>query len=272
MDMADLNLFHSLDYKAYLNAKIASLPKAGRGFKAQLAEQIGCQKAFVSQVLQGESHFNLEHADKINHALHHDKEESIYFLLLIQHARAGTESLRKVFSGQMAELREKRSEFKNRLLHDRELTDRQKGKYYSSWIYAAIRVALTVPSLRKKPALIERLGLTEERLHEALAFLEEAGLVDKKGEEYHPTTMHLHLGKDQDLILRYHTNWRLRALDAIANPSHEDLHFSSVMSLSHSDAAKLKTMITDFITNAQKIAHASPEETLISFCADFYAL
>lgn len=270
--MTDVNLFQIGDYKAYLNAKIASMPKNGRGFRAQLAEKIGCQKAFVSQVLQANAHFNLEHGDKINQALHHDKDESTYFLYLIQHARAGTESLRRHFAELMEQMRARRAQLKHRRVNERELTTEQKGKYYSSWIYGAIRVALTVPSLREKAALQEKLGLTESRLNDALAFLEESGLVERKGDEYLPTAFHLHLGSDQDLIVRHHTNWRLRALDAIANPNYEDLHFSSVVSLSFADAARLKGMIVEFLEQSQTVVRASSEETLYSFSADFFAL
>jgi uncharacterized protein (TIGR02147 family) len=270
--MAEVSIFQNEGYKGYLNAKIASLPRNGRGFKAQLAEKIGCQKAFVSQVLQGESHFNLEHGDKINHALHHDKEEAAFFLLLIQHARAGTESLRRHFQEQIETMREKRAQLKNRLRSDRDLSQEQKGKYYSSWIYGAIRVALTVPQFQTKVALIQKLGITEDRLNEAVAFLEEAGLIERRNEKFLPTALHLHIGNDQDLIVRHHTNWRLRTLDAIANPQREDLHYSSVVSLSVADAARLKSLILDFIEKSRKIVEASPEEELYTFCADFFAL
>ena len=106
------------DYKAYLVGRIASLPHGGRGFRAQLAEKIGIQKAFVSHVLQGNSHFNLEHAEKVNAVFQHNSEESHFFLLLVQLARAGTQTLRQYFQKQMEAIVQKRLLLESRVRND----------------------------------------------------------------------------------------------------------------------------------------------------------
>ena len=172
----------------------------------------------------------------------------------------------------MEAITKKRQLLKTRVVNEAEIPAQHKSKYYSSWIYGAIRVALTVPQLRRKEALARKFSLSENRLTDALQFLEEAGLIEKKGDLYFPTALSLHLGNESDLVTRHHTNWRLRALDSISESSLDDVHFSSVVSLSHSDVQKLKALLANFIQKSQELIRPSPEEVVYSLCADFFAL
>jgi uncharacterized protein (TIGR02147 family) len=270
--MKQESIFDFNDYKAYLDWKIRSMPAGGRGFRSKLAEHIRSQKAFVSQVLKGEAHFNLEHADSINKLLHHDREESRYFLLLIQEIRAGTESLRDFFHSQRIEILNARLMIKNRLKTSEEISEANKGKYYSSWIYGAIRVGLTIPSLRKRENLLQALAIKENHLLEALTFLEGAGLVERRGEEYFPTKVHLHLGHDDSLIVRHHTNWRMKAMDAISKSNTEELHYSSVVSISKKDREKIRSILVGAVEKSMQVVKDSAEEELCVICADLFPI
>jgi hypothetical protein len=53
------------DYKNYVNDVIASMPIKVRGIKKDIPLVLGCLPTYVSQVLGGELHFNLEQADDI---------------------------------------------------------------------------------------------------------------------------------------------------------------------------------------------------------------
>lgn len=267
------SLFDYTDYKRYLDAVIASRPGKGRGIRAELADRIGCQRAFVSQVLQGHAHFNLEHGDKINSYLGHSEEEGHFFLLLIQLARAGTESLREYFRKQMQIVLDRRLVLKQRLPAEDKLSLEDSLRYYSSWLFGAVRVATTIPKLRTRETIARKLGLTVEELMPILEFLVSRGLLETKGTEYLPTTRHMHLGSDSTLIAKHHTNWRVRALTALEREGPKDVHYSSVVSIAREDAQKIKALIVDSIEKVQtKVEKSVPEETLFSFCLDFYEL
>jgi uncharacterized protein (TIGR02147 family) len=268
--MAEKSLFEFGDYKAYLLARIAQMPGGGRGFRSQIAEAIRSQKAFVSQVLKGDAHFNLEHADLINPLLHHDAEEARYFLLLVQYARAGTESLRGFFQKELARISEARLILKNRVGSAEDVSEEDRGTYYSSWVYGAIRVGLTIPRLRKREVLSQALGIREDHLLEALAFLEKAGLIEREGEQYLPSKRHLHLGDDSSLIVRHHTNWRLRAMDAISRADKSELHYSAVVSLSAADAKRIRAILVNAVEMSMAVVKDSPEEELFVICADLF--
>lgn len=54
------SIFDYSDYKAFILSVDQSRP---RGFRKSLAAAIPCQTAYVSQVLNGGAHFNLEQAE-----------------------------------------------------------------------------------------------------------------------------------------------------------------------------------------------------------------
>lgn len=267
------NTFDYTDYKAYLNDRIASMPGKGRGERAKLADAIGCQRAFVSHVLQGDAHFNLEHGDRLNRFLNHSWDESQFFLLLIQLARAGTKSLEEHHRRQLHEILERRLNLKKRLGEgNRGLGIEESHQYYSSWIYGAIRIATSIPQLRTKEAISKRLGIEIDKLTKALEFLLSCGLVEQKGNEFLSGPVHTHLGNDSALITKHHTNWRVRALSSFDREGERDIHFSSVYSLSKNDALKIKAQIVAQLEQINATIQDSPEETLISFCLDWYEL
>ncbi|MGE3260207.1 MAG: TIGR02147 family protein [Bacteriovoracia bacterium] len=257
-------IFDFLSYKEFLEKR------SGRGFRSQMAEAIGCQRAFISQVLQGEAHFNLEHGERLGRFLELGEEELHYFLLLIQYERAGTENLRRYFLQQLEALRAARLVLKNRIRSERELSPEDKSRYYSAWYYGAVRVAVTIPSLRTRGALAKRLGLSARKIGEILDFLVGAGLLELRGDEYHPTALHLHLGNDSSLIAKHHTNARLQAMKSLERDAAADLHYSVVVSLSEADAQDLRVLCVDFVEKLQKKVQPSKEEVLYSFAMDFF--
>ena len=52
----------------------------------------------------------------------------------------------------------------------------------------------------------------------------------------------------------------------------EDLHYSTVVTLSEQDFRKIKESLLQTIEEARETIRKSPEEKLCSFCVDFYEL
>lgn len=266
------NVFDCDSYKNYLQLVIEAQPRSGHGYKARLADAIGCQRTFVSQVLHDEAHFNLEHGEKINNFLDHSPEESHFFLLLIQYERAGTEGLRTYFQQQMQKVREARLVLRTRLKDQTELSPEAKQHYYSAWFYSAVCIALTIPGVRTRARLMERLSLSRDTVNEILDFLQGVGLVEQVGDEFLPIAKQIHLGNDSALAAVHHAAWRARTMQAFTHEGPRDVHYSAVVSLSKAHALELKKMAVAYIESVNTKVKASPEETLCAFCLDFYEL
>ena len=267
-----ISLFDYRDYRDYIDAQLEELSQGKRGLKGELAKAIGSQNAFVSQVLGKHAHFNLEHGEKVNRFFGHSEEEAHFFLLMVSRTRAGTRTLEDYFERQMQQVIQSRLVMKNRFKVTDVLSDADKATYYSSWIYGAIRVLLTVPAFRTRDAIAKRLGLAAATIGNALDFLSSRGLIEEKERAFLPTTTSMNLGTDSPLLGRHHTNWRMQAIAALDEVRTGDLHYSSVISMSRDDAFRIKKLLVDFIEEVRGIYAASPEEDAFVFNADLFRL
>jgi uncharacterized protein (TIGR02147 family) len=265
-------VFDYIDYKLYLRDVIELRSDGKRGFRSELAKAAGVQLAFLYQVLKKEIHFNLEHAERLNRFLEHSQEERHYFLLLVQFARAGSESLREYFRDQMNVVHARRVVLKKRLKSERRLEPEDQMYYYSAWFYGAIRVAMSIPSLQSPEALSVRLKLSLNRVKKALNFLVSRGLAERRDDRYVQGNIQMHLGNDSAMISRHHSNWRIRAMASLDEEKSNDLHYSYVATLSKEDAVQIKALIVNYIEEVQKRIAPSKEETIYSFCVDFFEL
>lgn len=265
-------IFDYKSYKNYLNEKIINAPSKGRGLKRKMATHLGCQTAFISQVLNQHVNFSLEQAIKLNQFWSHSKEESRFFLLLVQFERAGSEELRNFFKEEMNQILLKRKNLKDRLDIKDSLNENNQHIYYSVWYYAAIHIMLSVPDYQTPKKISQYLGIPLRQIQEALEFLVKTGLAIQKGNRYEIGLTRIHLDKSSVQIRRHHTNWRSQAISSIDRNEPEDLHYSNVLSISREDIPKVKEVFVKAIEEAREIIKVSPEEEVQVLALDFFSL
>ena len=91
-----VSIFDYSDYKVFTTDWIDAAPNHGRGLRAQIAEFIGCQVAYVSHVLANERHFSLEQAEALTRFMKLRDDEastSRFSLSLLAQERYTFESL-----------------------------------------------------------------------------------------------------------------------------------------------------------------------------------
>lgn len=269
------NIFDYKDYKTYLEDYITSQPKGGRGLRGSLAEKMGVPVSHISQVLNGKSQLSMEQAEAANEFLGHTDDEAQFFMLLVQLNRAGTPELRKRLNRQVQQILEKRLILKERLgVTSAPLSAEQQSIFYSSWLYAAVQVALTIPRYRVKEEISSYLGISLKKTGEILEFLVSNGLAvqNKKG-QYEVGTARIHLGSDSPLISKFHSNWRLQAIKSLEREDHfDDLHYSSVVTISAADFMRIKSILVKNIEDIKPIIRDSPAEDVHCLCLDFFRL
>jgi uncharacterized protein (TIGR02147 family) len=268
------NIFDYKDYKVYLHALIASKPRSGRGMRMSLAKALKVPVSHISQVLGGSSHLTLEQAEGTNAYLGHTEEEANFFLLLIQLARAGTPALRKRLNTQAQQVLEKRFILKERLGVKASLSIEDQATFYSSWIYGAIHVMLSIEEFQTKEAISTYLGISLKQVNEILRFLESIGLaIHKANGRYGIGTARIHLGHDSPMISKFHTNWRMRAIRSLEDENAQnDIHYSSVVTVSDADVTRIKSLLVKNIEEIKTIIRDSKEEGVHCFSLDFFRL
>lgn len=266
----DRTVFEFLDYKAYLLSVIESRPKGGRGFRSSLAEVLSCQVTYITRILSGEAHLSLEQAEKANEFLGHSKDESDFFILLVLLNRAGTERLRERFRTQINEILQKRLNLKVRLNYQPGLSADAQAIYYSSWHYSAIHVLLGISNFQTKEALARRTGLPLTMIANTLEFLVGVGLAVKEGGLFKRGRAQIYLENQSPMISKHHVNWRIQAIRAIDRARPEDLHFSSVASMSYEDSLKVREIFVRAIEQIRPVIKDSKDEALFSYGLDLF--
>lgn len=263
------DIYEYRSYKAFLKSKVG--PEGSRtGVKGAMARALRCQPTYVSQVLKGDAQFSLEQGEILAEHFGLTHEERHFFLLLIQKDRAGTKRLEKYFEEQVAEILTKRMVLTSRLGQGHALKKEDQSIYYSSWHYAAVHMAITVPEYRSVQAIAAKLGLTLKRTNEVLEFLERAGLAAKGDKGYQVGTAQIRLGKDSHNIIKHHTNWRNRAIESLDQEVITDLHYTAVVTLSREDVLRLKDMMLKFMKDCVELISPSNEEVLYAYNLDLF--
>ena len=258
-------------YRSYLVEKLGG-DRSRTGLRKKLAAAIPVHTTFVSQVLKGRAEFSLEQAEATNEFFAHTRDEGEYFLLLVMHGRAGSSKLRRRFEEKIRGIQEERQKVKNRVKNDDEISIKDRERFYSSHLYAAIHVLTSIPEFSTVDRIAESLRLPRERIQEMIEFLLKLGVLVSRAGEFHPGPRHVHLGGDTPLIIKHHTNWRLHTTANLQFAERNDVHYSACVSLSKADVLKIRESILKNLEGNLSVISKSNEEDAYVYSLDFYRL
>jgi uncharacterized protein (TIGR02147 family) len=264
------SVFEYRDYKNYLKTRVTA---RGRGEKSRIAEALRCHLAYISQVLNGTAQLSPEQADTLNGYLGHADDEAEYFLLLVNHARAGTDSLRKVHETRIRKTFQERTLLENRLKNKKTLPFEAQATYYSVWYYSAIHLLISVPGFQTKEAIARHLRLPLPLVAQALTFLVGTGLAALVKGHYQTGQASLHLANDSPWIARHHASWRMQAVQAIDRQdlqNHQALHYTSVISMSPDDSPEVRKIMIEAIEKIRTVVRQSPEKSVYCYNLDLF--
>jgi uncharacterized protein (TIGR02147 family) len=265
------SLFEFDDYKKYL-VYILQTKGSSRGLRSRLAVHLRCQTAYISQALNGRVHFSLEHAIRISDFLGHSEEEGTFFMLLVHLGRAGSTTLKDYYHKQIDLILKRRQIIRERIHVKNVLSTETQTIYYSSWYYAAIHILISIPRFQTKAAIAEALKLPISTVSDGIEFLVSSGLAIFCSGKYKIGASRIHLGQDSPLISKHHINWKMRAIHALDVPANQDLHYSSVISLSDNDSSKIRSILLNAIEKTEPILKESNEENAYCLALDFFQI
>ncbi len=266
-----VSVFEFADYKSFLRKRIALSDQ--RGFATRLAEASGCQRSYFSAVLNGDVHLLPDHLFGICEFMEMPDNEREYLFLVLDHNRASNLEYRRHLAKKISEKQTAWKDFKNRLKNESlpvSAPSQSQQFYYSSWLFAAIHIAVSIPRYGEMGNLVEYLGISPELAKFHLDKLQEMELVEKKGTKWIWKSGDLHLSKDSPWIAAHHANWRTQALVDIPQRKEESLHYSVVQSLSKGDMEALRSRMIEWVEEFKKKASPSKPEELVCFNLDLF--
>ncbi len=268
-----MDIFEYDDYKKWVIAKIDFLANKGRGQYSRIAEHLNTSPTIVTQVFKGDRELTPEQALLLAKYFALSKSESRFFILLVNFARAGSHLYRESLREEIIEERKRSQEIRNRVPQDIILTEEVKAILYSNWYYLAIWSLSAIEGFDDLEVICKRINLSKAKGREALDFLLKYSLV-KYDEENKLRVGHtlLHLDANSPQIARHHQNWRLQAFSRYEAPMAEDAFYTAPITLSRSDAKKLRTSILKFISQTGELVKDSPSEELFCLCIDWFVV
>lgn len=266
-----ISIFDFSDYRTYLKQLLKSYPKKGHGVRSVWAQALSCQVAFVSHVMNGLYDFSIEQGEALSRHLAFNKDETEYFLLLLQKERAGTHELKKFYTQLIQEKLTERENVRERMKIKENLSVEDQAIYYSKWLYSAIHILLTIPDFQTSPEKIaEYFNTPLVTVREILDFLETRKLIILKNGRYLVQNNFLFINKDSPLFSHQQSFWRQKAIESIYQNNPEDIHFASIFTISEMDLKKVKEILLSSIEDSTEVIKPSKEEKLYSICMDLF--
>lgn len=267
-----ISVYEYGDYKKFVIHWIERAVNGGRGLRKSLADAVGCQTPFITHVLSGDYHFSPEQAESCARWMGLNDKDTEYFVLLVLRQRAGTRELERHFSKQIARRKEQRLVLKKRVGIRETLTLEDQVTYYSSWIFAAIHMAILNPESRSVEALQNRLRLPRNQVTRAVEFLISRGFVREEQGALKVIKPVLYLDAESPLIGTHHANWRVKAIEAVKNSPRAGLHYSGAVSLSQQDYEWMREKLAELLEQLANQVRDSKDEKLACFNFDWFEI
>ena len=265
------DIFNYSKYRSFLTDNLAQRPNKGHGLRSQWAKAMGCQVAFVSHVLNGHYELSLEQAEGLARHLALNKEEKEFFLLLVQKERAATQDLKKHFTELISEKTDQQQNIRHRMKIKTNLSIEDQALYYSSWLYSAVHIILTIPEFQSSTdTLATYFNQPLVLIRKILEFLETRQIIELNNGRYLVKNNFQFINKDSPLFAHQQNFWRQKAIEAIYRNNTEEIHFSSIFTLAERDVKKIKDILLKSIQDSTEVIKPSKEEKLYSICMDFF--
>ena len=266
-----MNVFQSTSIKSILKAFISERPRNGRGEISRIAQHLNVSATLVSHVLTGQKTFTTDQGQSVLAYLGLVGLEADYFMFLLQLERAGTVDAQKFWKMKVDEIKLNSLKLAHRLQSEKKLSEQERAIFYSTPLYMMVRLFTSVGEIGKTSQdIAQRFELTALRCAEVLKFLVSSGFCDERNGRYFMGAQTMHLEKTSPHIVRFHTDWRMRALQQSESLSEHELMFTAPISLSKKDFEHLREETILFIKNFLKSVHASPAEEIACLNLDFF--
>ena len=265
-----MNLFEQENYKVALNSLADEKRKSIKGFSRKLAEYLNVHPTLISQILNADKDFTEEQMLSVCEFMGIAKLESQYLLILLQKERAGSKKLKDYFDELKLQIRKESLQLSKRVTKDRQLTEAEKAIFYSNWTYSAVQLLSTLEEKITFERVCEKLNLAPQRAREILDFLKYIQLVKEENGNLKPGAVSTHLEKSSPFLIKHHTNWRLKAIQAAENLSDQELMYTANFSISEKDFSRLREELVKTIQKFLTLVKDSPGEQIAQFNMDLF--
>lgn len=267
--MATESIFSATSYKQIMKRLLRG--GQNRGALSRAAEAMGCQRSYLSRVMNSKMQLTMDQVFMLSHHLKFTPEEREYFQVLVEHERAVIPAYRNYLQNKISELR-KRHESISEIVKKPEVQIQTEAFYFSSWWWSAIHFLTSTPHFKTPQKLSEKLGLPAPLVQQCLEQLREWGFVKVQNGIWDYVGGEFHLSKQNPLVAVHHQNWRSRAVIDSQLPGNDNIHYTNVQTASLEDIERLKNLALEFIRECNHLLGPSKAEDGVVITLDVFKL
>jgi uncharacterized protein (TIGR02147 family) len=241
--------------------------KAERGLLSRISEALGVHPSYLSRAIKGENNLTPDQGFALGQWLGLEELEKEYLLTLIQRDRAASYKFKENLKAKLDSIRERKNDL-GRDFKSQVVPNQAEATYYTSWLYSAIHILMTINEYNSIAKMAKALRVNEVEIETGLKILEEMGLAQQKNSKWILTNKKVFISNSNALAQCYHSNWSDRLNSILSVYDSKNIRYTGVHSVSHDDWEKLKQMIRDFLRSLNPVIEPSKEETLIAIRID----
>lgn len=267
-DIFDMKVFEINNYKTIIRHYMEL--KGGKALSRKLAEFVGIHPSFVSQVLTGNKDFSEEQIYPVCEFLGIPNLESQYVWVLLQIERAGSQKLKNHYQKIRDQISKEATNLEKHIQHRQELSETDRTRFYSTWMYSAMHIMTTLDKTVRFDDITQKFDLSQEQIRDMLDFLISCHLVVEDNGVFKNGKSLTHLSKNSPHVIKHHTNWRLKAIQASETLTENELMYSVNFSISKKDFKEIRAEMLTMIQGLLKKIEPSPAEDIAQFNLDLF--
>ena len=257
------------DYRAFIRDSVRARANRGRGYLSKIASYLRITSAQISHIMNGVRELTPEQSLKVAEFFGLNSTETEYFVELVALARAGDKELKDFTKHRLKRLAQAGLQLKHQVPAHRELSDSEKARFYSSWLYSAILLSTSIKPLEVEEVALQ-FNISRVRAASSLNFLLDLGLCVRKPEGVVMGPQTTFIPKSSPFVFRHHSNWRAIGALKSEHTSEDDIFFTSPVTMSKKDYAAFRSRLFELIQQFSKTVKESESEILACFNLDYF--
>ncbi|MBI2519968.1 MAG: TIGR02147 family protein [Bdellovibrio sp.] len=269
------NIFMESEYRKIIKTIVETKKQVDKKFNYQkMAESMGIQKAYLSQVLQGTRDFSQDQLYRAAQFLRLTEPEYEYMKLLLEYSRSALAERKQKLQKEISEIQSQNLKTEKSVdLKKIEVIAEKGATYYLDPLNQIVHMALDIPRFRKNISdLAKALELSDVRVKKTLSTLQEIGIIEIKNNEIKVLTHNIHLPKDSPIFWPWKTalsamsNYRIRNLE-----ENSTYNFSVVFAADEETKTKLQAMFLNFLKDARPLVEKAKSKEVFQMNFDLFS-
>jgi uncharacterized protein (TIGR02147 family) len=270
-----MTTYDYIDYRKYLKAAVLAKKASSPSINfSRIAEEVGVQRSYLSQVFGFKCHLNSDQLYVIAKKLGLGEKEIEYLLILLDVEKSQVSARREKLIHLRDSLRN--AHFKSENYLDRKTLKIDNGiysQYYTDPYCSLVHMYLLIPNFRNHPSSItEELGLSQEKLDEILQVLLRLKLIEMAKGKVKVLVETLHLVEDSFLSKTNATMFRLKAIENQMRGNVEsDYFFTASISADAETKNAIKRKFLEFLKEVSKLVDSAPAKKVFHLNFDLFS-